>query len=137
MKSIFKKISLIRSKKNIVKHGLRFLLYLLRLFITVTIKRNLKFVFNILRLLISSAKYSKKHILGIYDYKTLPWSVGDHLLFIEKLSILKIIHKVGMIDICVIYDKENPSGIRKEPNINANNAQDYMVDFLNTQFLNK
>ena len=30
----------------------------------------------------------------------------------------------------MIYDKKNPSGWRKEPNINANNAQDYMVDFL-------
>ncbi|NQT66885.1 MAG: hypothetical protein HQ569_04855 [Actinobacteria bacterium] len=127
MKSIFRKIRKHKREKNIVKHGLRFLLYLLRPFI---VKCNLIFVFNLLILLISSAKYGKKRILGIYDFKTLPWSVGDPLLFIEKLSILKIIHKAGMIDICVIYDKKNPSGIRREPNINANNAQDYMVDFL-------
>ena len=129
MKNIFRKIRKHKREKNIVKHGLRFLLYLLRLFIKIIVKRNLIFVFNLLRLLISSAKYGKKHILGIYDLKTLPWSVGDPLFFIEKLSILKIIHKAGMIDICVIYDKENPSGIRKEPNISANNAQDYMVDY--------
>ena len=131
IKNIFRKIRKHKREKNIVKHSLRFLLYLLsRLFITIIVKRNLKFMCNLLRLLTSSSKYSKKRILGIYDLKTLPWGIGDPLLFIEKLSTLKIIHDADKIDFCVIYDNKNPTGYRREPNINTNNAQDYMVDLL-------
>jgi len=60
----------------------------------------------------------------------LPWSVGDPLVFIEMLSILKLRHNAEEIDICVVYDSDNPSGIRREPNINSENAQDYMLEFL-------
>ncbi len=94
------------------------------------VKNYLKFFLNLLRLFFSSTKYNKKHILGIYDLKTLPWSVGDPLIFTEKLNILKIIHNADMIDICIIYDKENPTGIRKDSKIKVNNAKDYMMDIL-------
>ena len=110
--------------KNILKKNRS----ILKMYIRV--KHGLKFFLNLLRLFFSSTKYSKKHILGIYDLKTLPWSAGDPLLFIEKLNTLKIIHNADMIDVCIIYDKENPTGIRKDSKIKMNNAQDYMMDFL-------
>ena len=110
--------------KNILKKNSS----ILKMYIRV--KHGLKFFLNLLRLFFSSTKYSKKHILGIYDFKTLPWSVGDPLLFIEKLNTLKIIHNADIIDICIIYDKENPTGIRKDAKIKKNTVQDYMMDFL-------
>ena len=110
--------------KNILKKNSSILKMYIR------IKQGLKFFLNLLRLFFSSTKYNKKCILGIYDLKTLPWSVGDPLLFIEKLSTLKIIHNVDTIDICIIYEKGNPTGIRKDAKIKKTTAQDYMMDFL-------
>ena len=94
------------------------------------IKKLLGFVFRLINLMAVNIYFKKKRILGIYDYKALPWSIGDPLLFIEKLNTLKIIHDAEEIDICIIYDRDNPGGNRKEPNINPNNAQDYILEFL-------
>jgi len=81
--------------------------------------------------------FNKKRILGIWDFKSLPWSVGDPLVFIEKLSTLKIERNVEEIDICIIYDHDDPNGNRKpggihkfESNLTPENAQDYMLEFL-------
>lgn len=70
----------------------------------------------------------KKRILGIWDYKALPWSVGDPLIFIEKLSILKVIYNVEEIDICIVYDKEQPQGNRNVSYITPKNAQNYLLE---------
>jgi len=88
-----------------------------------------RFWYHLMRL-IFILNYKKKRILGIWDYKALPWSVGDPLVFIEKLSILKIQHNAEEIDICIVYDRENPGGNRRGSNLTPDNAQDYMLDFL-------
>ncbi|MFC1644300.1 hypothetical protein ACFL5C_03200, partial [Candidatus Omnitrophota bacterium] len=82
-----------------------------------------------MKLIFTSGSHGKR-ILGIWDYKALPWSVGDPLLFIEELSILKIKHNAEGIDICVVYDRDNPAGNRREPKLTSENAQDYMLEFL-------
>ena len=79
-----------------------------------------KFVFS---------KNKSKRLLGIWDFKYLPWSVGDPLVFIETLNILKLEYDVEEVDICIIYDRENPSGIRSSC-MTSENAQDYMLDYL-------
>lgn len=89
----------------------------------------IRFLYHLLRL-IFIPNFQKRRILGIWDYKSLPWSVGDPLVFIEKLSILKIQHNAEEIDICIVYDRENPGGNRRGSNLTPDNAQDYMLDFL-------
>ncbi len=86
--------------------------------------------FRLMKLIFTSTSFRKKRILGIWDYKALPWSVGDPLLFIEALSILKIKHNAEEIDICVIYDRDNPGGNRRAKNLTPDNVQDYMLEFL-------
>lgn len=92
-----------------------------------------KFYWNLLGLIIAPAP-KRKRILGIWDFKALPWSLGDPLLFVESLSLLKLEYDAEEIDICVIYDGENPGGNRSKgdanTNINTKNAQEYMLDFL-------
>ncbi len=88
------------------------------------------FYFRLMKLVFAPTSFQKKRILGIWDYKALPCSVGDPLLFIEKLSILKIKYDAEEVDICVIYDPDNPGGNRGLPNITRDNAQDYMLEFL-------
>lgn len=87
--------------------------------------------FSLMRL-IFTPNFQKKRILGIWDFKALPWSVGDPMLFIEKLSILKIEHNAEEIDICIVYDRDNPIGNRAGRNVNitSDNAQEYMLEFL-------
>ncbi len=88
-----------------------------------------KFYYHLFNLIFQPS-FKKKRILGIWDYKALPWSVGDPLVFIEMLSILKIRHNAEEIDICIVYDRENPGGNRMEPIINKANAQDKILDYL-------
>lgn len=87
------------------------------------------FHYNLMRLIFTPS-FQKKRILGIWDFKALPWSVGDPLVFIESLSVLKIKHDVEEIDICVVYDRENPGGNRFSCNLSSENAQDYILEFL-------
>ncbi len=88
-----------------------------------------RFWYHLVRLIFVPI-YKKKRIFGIWDYKALPWSVGDTLVFIEKLNILKIQYNAEEIDICIVYDRENPGGNRRGSNLTPENAQDYMLDFL-------
>lgn len=69
-------------------------------------------------------------LLGIYDFKTLPWSIGDPLLFVEMLSVKKLENNLAEIDICIVFDRENPEGYRTSVNVlNSENVQDYILDF--------
>ncbi len=77
--------------------------------------------------------FAKKRILGIWDYKSLPWDVGDPLSFIEALSILKIKHNAEEIDICVVYDRDKPLGKRTEylgDPVTRENHQEYSLEYL-------
>ncbi|MCB4790657.1 MAG: hypothetical protein LHV68_02100 [Elusimicrobia bacterium] len=93
---------------------------------------NRTFYYNLFKLLFLANK-DKKRILGVWDLKNLPWSVGDPLIFIEILGILKLENSAEEIDVCVLYDRENPDGKRSGPgsytNLNTENAQDYILEF--------
>ena len=125
--------------EKIVKHGFvgsyRIIVGLLRHQWETRIPWPIKgrFYYHLLKLILAPG-FQRKRILGIWDYKALPWSVGDPLFFIEMLSILKIRHNAEEIDICIVYDRDNPSGNRgrksKYSNITSENAQDYVLEFL-------
>jgi len=92
----------------------------------------MRFYRNLLKLLFLPAS-GRKRILGVWDYKALPWSVGDPLVFAETLSVLKLERKAEEIDICIVYDRDNPGGNRAAglgTNLNGENVQDYMTDML-------
>lgn len=87
------------------------------------------FYSNLLRLVLTPS-LRKKRILGIWDFKALPWSVGDPLAFLQTLSVLRIASQAEAIDICIVYDRENPGGNRFSINLSSENVQDYLIDFL-------
>ncbi|MFC1987019.1 hypothetical protein ACFLVH_00485 [Chloroflexota bacterium] len=72
----------------------------------------------------------KKTILGVWDYKTLPWSIGDLLCFTETLSVLKLKHDADKVDICVVCDSKNPAGNRGYQNITPSNFRYYLFNRL-------
>ena len=86
------------------------------------------FLFNLVNFL--SDRKPKKVILGVWDYKLLPWSVGDLLVFIETLSILKLRHGADKVDVCVVCDSENPAGNRGYKNINSSNFRYHLFNLL-------
>ena len=93
-------------------------------------------VLNICNLIIqiyAPIKYKKKKILGIWDFKSLPWSVGDPMVFMEYLSVLKIKYNAESVDVCIVYDKSKPLGKRTSINgdaINSENSQDFILEYL-------
>ena len=88
----------------------------------------LKFLINSFIFLLS--RKPKKVILGVWDYRVLPWSVGDFLIFIETLSVLKLKHGADKVDVCVVCDTENPAGYRGYSNVNSSNFRYYLFNLL-------
>ena len=86
------------------------------------------FVINLFNLLFS--RKAKRIILGVWDYKTVPFSVGDLLVFIETLSVLKLKHGVDKVDVCVVCDSENPGGNRNYQDINPGNFRYHLFNLL-------
>lgn len=87
-----------------------------------------KFLINLFNFL--SSRKPKKIILGVWDYKLIPWSIGDFLEFIETLSVLKLKHGADKVDVCVVCDSENPAGNRGYKNINSSNFRYYLFNLL-------
>ncbi len=87
-----------------------------------------RFMVNLFRFLFS--RKPKKVILGVWDYKTIPWSIGDLLYFIETLSVLKLKHGADKVDVCVVCDSENPAGNRGYQNITPGNFRYHLFNLL-------
>lgn len=77
-----------------------------------------------------SGRKPKKVILGVWDYKVIPWSVGDFLVFVETLSVLKLEHNADRVDICVVCDNMNPAGNRGSGNVDSSNFRYYLFNLL-------
>ncbi len=88
------------------------------------------FYFHLLRLIFSH-KSKNKRILAIWDFKVLPWSIGDPITFVETLSCLKLEIDAEKIDICLVYDENEPAGNRKHkmPNVNSENGKNHIINF--------
>ncbi|MFC1986964.1 hypothetical protein ACFLVH_00210 [Chloroflexota bacterium] len=87
-----------------------------------------RFLINLFNLL--SPRRPRKVILGVWDYKNIPWSVGDFLVFIETLNVLKLKRGADKVDVCVVCDSENPAGKRDYKNINSQNFRYYLFNLL-------
>jgi hypothetical protein len=78
------------------------------------------FMSNLLQFLFSKRPGGRR-MLGVWDLKNVPWSIGDFLVFIETLSILKIRNNAEKIDICIMVDSDKPGGRRDEASVNPEN----------------
>ena len=106
-----------------------------RRYFIAPIIRPVMFFIDILVFLFSLSSFlsdrkPKKVVLGVWDYKLVPWSVGDFLVFIETLSVLKLRHNADKVDVCVVCDSENPAGNRGYKNINSSNFRYYLFNLL-------
>lgn len=70
-----------------------------------------------------------KRVLGVWDLSALPWSIGDPMMFVESLSLVKIEQDATAVDICVLYDREAPGGTRRV-NLDADQAEYHVLNML-------
>lgn len=61
------------------------------------------------RFLLHSVIRSEKRILAIWDFRTVPYSIGDLIIFHERINILRLTHKVDKVDICFVYEPDKPA----------------------------
>ena len=61
-----------------------------------------------LRFILRPGPQPEKRILAIWDFHTSPYSVGDVLVFNEMTMVLRLIHKVDKVDICLVWDRSDP-----------------------------
>ncbi len=89
---------------------------------------------HLLRLLFSPQSRRGKKLLAIWDLKSLPWSVGDSLVFIETVNAVRIERNHDAFDLCIIYDDGFPAGNRGRGapgnHLTSENARDYILDLL-------
>ena len=60
-----------------------------------------------LRFLLRPSHQPEKRILAIWDFHTSPYSVGDVLVFNEMTMVLRLIHKVDKVDVCLVWDRSD------------------------------
>ena len=63
---------------------------------------------------------TEKNILGVWDLKAVPWSIGDLLIFMQNLGIMKIRYNCKKIDLVIMVDSENPGGNRDDFAVSKN-----------------
>ena len=94
------------------------------------LREKVTFLVNVHNFLSHKKREPKKVILGVWDYKVIPWSIGDFLVFIETLSVLKLERRADRVDVCVVCDKENPAGNRAYTNITPGNFRYHLFNLL-------
>src|SRR3989304_5863845 len=70
-----------------------------------------RFWYHLMRL-IFILNYKKKRILGIWDYKALPWSVGDPISMLLLLAVVMPPPKLRLPPPAPAGGRENPGGNR-------------------------
>lgn len=119
--------------RKIKKHGIRgswkIGLNLLKWDQKAWILVRLRFYVNLCKLLFGR-RPRRKCLLGIWDWASLPWSVGDPLMFVEDLNILKIRDEYDRVDICVVFDGAHPGKSLRPTNLTPETSQSYALDFL-------
>jgi len=140
MKNIKSKYSLLYIYDKIKNKSIKYLLSIFLFELSQKLRSyrsplfiNLRFYYYAVKLFVNPLNNNGKRVLGVWDYKSLPWSVGDPMLFIEYLSVIKIKTHSEAIDICIVYDKKKPLGKRTsffgDP-VNSKTHEDFSLEYL-------
>lgn len=89
----------------------------------------------VLRRFLRSVAQSEKRILAIYDFRVMPFTVGDILLFCHEMAlVLRELHKVDKIDIVLLCDAKHPA--RDDGGMDSQNFHYYFSKLLPMAFVN-
>ncbi|MEW6111145.1 MAG: hypothetical protein AB1664_03370 [Thermodesulfobacteriota bacterium] len=76
----------------------------------------------------------ERRILGVWDFRNVPFTVGELLYHQEVSLILREVHQVEWIDLALLLDREHPG--RFDQGITAGNAHYYFSKLLPAAFVN-
>lgn len=94
----------------------------------------LAWVFPVLHLVLrlpSPIPAPKKRILAIWDFRSQPYSIGDLVLLHEVALVLCHQHDVGLVDICLLAEPNNPARPSfTNLNVNSKNYLDMILSLV-------
>lgn len=91
-------------------------------------------LFPSVRMFLRSAPQSKKRILAVWDFRVVPFTVGEMLVFQEMALVMRELHQVDKIDIILLCDAEQPA--RDDSGLNSQNFHYYFSKLLPMAFVN-
>ncbi len=71
-----------------------------------------------------------KDIMGVWDFKTVPWAIGDFIIFVQMLNIKRELLGSERINFCIVCDRHNPAGNRGETWVTNQNYRYYLFKLL-------
>jgi len=98
-------------------------------------KGKIKWIFPAFGFLLKNHSKKEKRILLIWDFQTVPCSIGDLVLLHERAQILRLIHKVDKIDFCFVCNPKH--NVRNNSlNITPDNLYTHFPQLVSTVYLN-
>ena len=94
----------------------------------------LSWLFPELRTVLRSVSESEKRILAIWDFRMVPFTVGELLYCQEVTLILRELHQVDKIDLVLLCDAEHPA--RADGGMDVQNFHYYFSKLLPGAFVN-
>lgn len=88
------------------------------------------------RFLLKSNTQPEKRILAIWDFHTVPYSIGDLIILHEKIQILRFIHRVDKADICFICEPQRPVRKLGEQGVTPENFHYHFPSMVSTVYSN-
>ncbi|MGA1823318.1 MAG: hypothetical protein ACMUIP_01550 [bacterium] len=93
-------------------------------------------VFPSLRFFFRPTAQSEKRILAIWDFRTVPYSIGDLIILHERIQIMRMTYKIDKADICFLYDPQNPGRRLDSLGVTADNYHYHFPALISALYLN-
>ena len=88
------------------------------------------------RFLLRGRKQLERRILLIWDSRAQPYSVGDLLVLHEVGLVLRLIYQVNKIDVCMVYDPQQPGTGPRHDEITSYNFHNHLTSLFPVVYLN-
>lgn len=100
------------------------------------IVRRINWIVPSLRFLLRAGAQPKKRILAIWDFHTVPYSIGDLIVLHERIQILRLTHQVDKVDICFVCEPQHPVRKLGEQGVTPDNFSYHFPTLVSTVYLN-
>lgn len=88
------------------------------------------------RFLLRSHARGEKRILAIWDFRTVPYSIGDLIVLHEITQILRLTHQVDKVDFCFVCDPRRPVRKPGEQGVTPQNFHRHFPSLVSTVYSN-
>lgn len=100
------------------------------------VTKRIRWVFPSLHFLLRPPVKSEKRILAIWDFRTVPYSIGDLLVLHERTQILRLTYQVDKVDFCFLCDSQHPVRTPGDQGVTTDNYHYHFPALVSTVYLN-